>query len=324
MDPVALREDERAHLGVPAARLVAEVDAGLQQLPHRDGRHGARTSCSVSFRRGPRRRVPVRRRRVARLAAGTVPVGTVRVWAPRRREPAAGGAAARWPAARRSVARGPGSGPLPSAGRRCGSEGRPVVADADGPRRRPGLDDHEVERGPAASERRPPGSCPSSQPPARPRGARALAVVERLLGQPERARRRASRTSTTTSAGGGPGSIATRSSSSRPTRTFRARIVQPAASRRAATRASAASPSRCAAVRPASCIRARCARRSTAAHRRLIRRSPAGAADTDRGASTLRRRRSRCTRRWRPRASGRGRCRTCSFGRRRRTRCSRP
>ena len=28
------------HLGVPAAGLVAEVDSGFQQLPHRDGRHG--------------------------------------------------------------------------------------------------------------------------------------------------------------------------------------------------------------------------------------------------------------------------------------------
>ena len=32
VDPVALREDERAHLGIPAAGLVAEMDAGLQQL----------------------------------------------------------------------------------------------------------------------------------------------------------------------------------------------------------------------------------------------------------------------------------------------------
>ena len=40
VDPVALREDERAHLGIPAARLVAEVDSGLEQLPHRNGRHG--------------------------------------------------------------------------------------------------------------------------------------------------------------------------------------------------------------------------------------------------------------------------------------------
>ena len=34
VDPVALREDERAHLGIPAACLVAEVDSGLEQLPH--------------------------------------------------------------------------------------------------------------------------------------------------------------------------------------------------------------------------------------------------------------------------------------------------
>jgi len=36
VDAVALPEDEAAHLGVPAAGLVAEVDAGLQQLLHRD------------------------------------------------------------------------------------------------------------------------------------------------------------------------------------------------------------------------------------------------------------------------------------------------
>ena len=36
VDAAALTEDESAHLRVPAARLVAEVDAGLQQLPHRD------------------------------------------------------------------------------------------------------------------------------------------------------------------------------------------------------------------------------------------------------------------------------------------------
>ena len=33
VDAAALTEDETAHLRVPAARLVAEVDAGLQQLP---------------------------------------------------------------------------------------------------------------------------------------------------------------------------------------------------------------------------------------------------------------------------------------------------
>ena len=41
VDPVALGEDERLHLGIPAAGLVAEVDSGLEQLPHRNGRHGA-------------------------------------------------------------------------------------------------------------------------------------------------------------------------------------------------------------------------------------------------------------------------------------------
>ncbi len=40
VDPVALGEDERAHLGIPAASLMTEVDSGLKQLPHRDGRHG--------------------------------------------------------------------------------------------------------------------------------------------------------------------------------------------------------------------------------------------------------------------------------------------
>ena len=32
VDPVALREDEAAHLGIPAARLVSEMDAGGQQF----------------------------------------------------------------------------------------------------------------------------------------------------------------------------------------------------------------------------------------------------------------------------------------------------
>ena len=34
VDASALREDEAAHLRVPASRLVTEVDAGLQELPH--------------------------------------------------------------------------------------------------------------------------------------------------------------------------------------------------------------------------------------------------------------------------------------------------
>ncbi len=41
VDPIPLAEDESAHLGVPTARLVAEVDAGLQQLFHGDDSHSA-------------------------------------------------------------------------------------------------------------------------------------------------------------------------------------------------------------------------------------------------------------------------------------------
>ncbi len=88
-------------------------------------------------------------------------------------------------------------------------------------------------------------------------------------------RRRRQRTSTITSIGGGPGSTATRSSSWRPTWTFRARTVQPASLSRAATRASAVSPASCAVVRvraegrPSTVDRA--SRRSSAA---ITRRSP--------------------------------------------------
>jgi hypothetical protein len=39
VDPAALAVDEAAHLGIPAARLVTEVDAGLQQLPDADFGH---------------------------------------------------------------------------------------------------------------------------------------------------------------------------------------------------------------------------------------------------------------------------------------------
>src|SRR5581483_2241940 len=39
VDAVPLTEDEAAHLGVPAARLVAEVHTGLQQLPDSDLGH---------------------------------------------------------------------------------------------------------------------------------------------------------------------------------------------------------------------------------------------------------------------------------------------
>src|SRR5918995_1190773 len=44
VDAVALTEDETAHLRVPTARLVAEVDAGLQQLLHGDDSHGVSPS----------------------------------------------------------------------------------------------------------------------------------------------------------------------------------------------------------------------------------------------------------------------------------------
>ena len=47
VDAAALAEDEAAHLGVPAARLVAEVDAGLQQLRDSYLSHGL-LPCSVS------------------------------------------------------------------------------------------------------------------------------------------------------------------------------------------------------------------------------------------------------------------------------------
>ena len=36
VDAVALAEDVRLHLGIPALRLVAEVHAGFQQILHRD------------------------------------------------------------------------------------------------------------------------------------------------------------------------------------------------------------------------------------------------------------------------------------------------
>src|SRR5581483_2881690 len=39
VDPVALSEDEPLHLGVPAPSLVAEMDAGLQQVLHGDDSH---------------------------------------------------------------------------------------------------------------------------------------------------------------------------------------------------------------------------------------------------------------------------------------------
>src|SRR5436305_10466168 len=46
VDAVSLAIDETAHLGVPATRLVAEVDAGLQQLPDSDVSH---CYCSLFY-----------------------------------------------------------------------------------------------------------------------------------------------------------------------------------------------------------------------------------------------------------------------------------
>ena len=41
VDAAALRENEAAHLGVPATRLVAEMNSGLQQVAHGDYGHGS-------------------------------------------------------------------------------------------------------------------------------------------------------------------------------------------------------------------------------------------------------------------------------------------
>src|SRR5439155_26977008 len=77
VDPVALREYERAHLGIPAAGLVAEMDPGLEQLPHRNGRHGR--TPPVWFEPPQTSSPGTRSRSRPDRAASTVPVGTVRV-----------------------------------------------------------------------------------------------------------------------------------------------------------------------------------------------------------------------------------------------------
>ena len=59
VDAVARREDVRAHTGVPAAGLVAEVNSGLQQLTQCYCRHGRSLLlgwCGASVRGEPRRR----------------------------------------------------------------------------------------------------------------------------------------------------------------------------------------------------------------------------------------------------------------------------
>ena len=50
VDAAALAEDEALHLRVPAARLVAEMDAGLQELSHADGQGGSFLSVCVVLR----------------------------------------------------------------------------------------------------------------------------------------------------------------------------------------------------------------------------------------------------------------------------------
>ena len=139
---------------------------------------------------------------------------------------------------------GIGSGSTTQRGRR-GAAARGIAVAP------PGAPSSSSRRAPRAEVRRACGGRTS--PPRRPKS-----------------RRRRQRTSTITSIGGGPGSTATRSSSWRPTWTFRARTVQPASLRRAPTRASAASPASCAVVRvraegwPSTVDRA--SRRSPGAH----------------------------------------------------------
>src|SRR4029079_15376412 len=74
VDAAALVEDEALHLRVPAARLVAEVNPGLQQLLHGDDCHDLSFRLLAIHRRArtePERRpgTPVRR---PRRVGGTV------------------------------------------------------------------------------------------------------------------------------------------------------------------------------------------------------------------------------------------------------------
>ncbi len=59
VDPVSRREDVRAHPGIPAAGLMAEMDSGLEQLTQCYCRHGRSLLlgwCGASVRGEPRRR----------------------------------------------------------------------------------------------------------------------------------------------------------------------------------------------------------------------------------------------------------------------------
>jgi hypothetical protein len=71
VDAAALGEDEAAHLRVPAPRLVAEVDSGLQQLAHGDSAsgdcHGKKLlPIRLSYRAGGSRGAPPANERHAR------------------------------------------------------------------------------------------------------------------------------------------------------------------------------------------------------------------------------------------------------------------
>ena len=196
---------------------------------------------SVGSSADPRRRGPAR----GRLGCRHRPVGTVRVWAPL--APVAATRAVRvarcptlGPGPARSVAQGP-IRPTPPVRVRIASPTRSEGALGGAPRcavrlarrRAPGSTTTRSKRTAAAARACRPGRPPRSSSPyaARrgggpasggrpsPRAARSLAIARQ-------------RTSTITSAAGGPGSTATRSSSWRPTWTFRARTVQPASSSR--------------------------------------------------------------------------------------------
>ena len=74
VDAVSLAEDVAAHLRVPAARLMAEVDSGLQQLLYAYVCHGAPFLCCALSRRGGLAG-PERALWLAAGRAATVPAG---------------------------------------------------------------------------------------------------------------------------------------------------------------------------------------------------------------------------------------------------------
>ena len=77
VDAVALTEDEAAHLGVPAARLVAEVHSGLQQLLDSDLSHWY---CSLCWFGGVTRRRVREPRRAPRQGRDPRGRGRGRLW----------------------------------------------------------------------------------------------------------------------------------------------------------------------------------------------------------------------------------------------------